>query len=73
MTTFPTDSSPAAKNSFALPVINSETVQMAGLKYVDVSAALPLTGTEQPGLIIPYRPIDGLPVMEGQSHSSTSR
>jgi hypothetical protein len=73
MTTFPTDSSPAAKNSFALPGINSETFQMAGLKHVDASTAVPLTGTEQPGLLIPYRTIDGLPVMEGQSHSSTSR
>ena len=58
--------------TISLPGINPETVQSAGLKHVHASAALPLAGTEQPGLIIPNLTIDDLPVMDGQTHFASS-
>jgi hypothetical protein len=48
-----------------LPGINPETVQLAGLQHVDANTALQLTGIDTPGLLIPYRTITGLMVMDG--------
>ena len=52
--------------TISLPGINPETVQSAGLKHVHANTALQLTGIEEPGLLIPYKTIDGLPVMHGE-------
>lgn len=52
--------------TISLPGINPETVEFAGLQHVDASTALELTGIEEPGLLIPYRTIDGSPVMDGK-------
>jgi hypothetical protein len=48
-----------------LPGINPETVQLAGLQHVDANTALQFTGIDTPGLLIPYRTITGLMVMDG--------
>jgi hypothetical protein len=53
------------KEIIALPGINPETIQLAGLKHVDANTALQLTGIEEPGLLIPYGTIDGSMVMDG--------
>lgn len=52
--------------TISLPGINPATVQSAGLKHVDASTALVLTGIEEPGLLIPYRTIDGATVMDNE-------
>lgn len=58
--------------TISLPGINPETAQFAGLQHVDASTALELTGIEEPGLLIPYRTIDGATVMDGQTRSASS-
>lgn len=55
-----------------IPGINPATVQHANFRHVDASTALELRGTEQSGPLIPYRTNDGLPVMDGQTHSASS-
>ena len=53
------------KSSITLPGIAPNTVENAGLQHADASTALQLTGINEPGLLIPYRTIDGLTVIDG--------
>jgi hypothetical protein len=56
---------PQENKIIALPGINSVTVQLAGLQHVDAAMALQLTGIDASGLLIPYRTIDGVDVVDG--------
>lgn len=56
---------PQESKIIALSGINPETIQLAGLQHVDAATALQLTGIDASGLLIPYRTIDGVNVMDG--------
>ena len=61
-----TEMKPDHPPSLSLPGINAETIQYAGLRHIDADDALQLTGLQAPGMLIPYRTIEGATVTDNQ-------